>query len=76
MIGWYEDDWYRQGSSEINCTTDEMERAVEGHLTTEALILNRDGRTTIAGVTAEKWQRKCMCDLNSIERFIKNNQLN
>lgn len=35
-----------------------MLKVVDGHLTTEALILNRDNSVTIAGVTAEKWQRK------------------
>ena len=69
LIGWYEDDWYRQGSSEINCTIDEMSKAVEGHLTTEALILNRDGRNTIAGLTAERWQRKVMKTERSIQKL-------
>lgn len=35
-----------------------MLKVVEGHLTTEALILNRDNSLTIAGSTAEAWQRR------------------
>ena len=56
LIGWYEDDWYKHGSSEIDCTEEQMKEAVNHHLTTEALILNRDESITIAGMTSKKWQ--------------------
>lgn len=60
---------------EVNCTEEQMLQVVEGHLTTEALMLNRDERTTIAGVTANKWQEMYEQELSkSIEHYDVNHK--
>ncbi|GBN70390.1 Gamma-aminobutyric acid type B receptor subunit 1 [Araneus ventricosus] len=50
LIGWYEDDWYTFIDKAHNCTVAEMKEAVEGHLTTEALMLNQGAEPTISGM--------------------------
>ncbi|XP_066967377.1 gamma-aminobutyric acid type B receptor subunit 1 isoform X3 [Macrobrachium rosenbergii] len=54
FIGWYEDGWYEQHLEEegLNCSRQEMRQAAEGHLTTEALMWNKDKEKTISGMTA------------------------
>uniref|UniRef100_T1KK54 G-protein coupled receptors family 3 profile domain-containing protein n=1 Tax=Tetranychus urticae TaxID=32264 RepID=T1KK54_TETUR len=54
LIGWYEDNWYLPVKG-LNCTKEEMLRVVQGHFTTEAIILNRDNKQTVAGITAQQW---------------------
>lgn len=39
----------------INCTEDEMLTVLEGHITTEAIMLNKDSQRTINGETANQW---------------------
>lgn len=74
LIGWYEDGWWKP-IEEISCTEEQMLQAVDGHLTTEALILNRDSSKTIAGVSAQKWQRKYEASLKqNIEGYDENNK--
>ncbi|XP_035222083.1 gamma-aminobutyric acid type B receptor subunit 1-like isoform X2 [Stegodyphus dumicola] len=51
LIGWYEDDWYTEIKG-LNCTIQQMKEAVEGHLTTEALMLNQGSKQTISGMTS------------------------
>ena len=61
FLGWYEDNWFETNLEQegINCTAEEMRVAAEGHLTTEALMWNQDGkRKTISGwvrITAKVW---------------------
>uniref|UniRef100_T1IUR5 G-protein coupled receptors family 3 profile domain-containing protein n=1 Tax=Strigamia maritima TaxID=126957 RepID=T1IUR5_STRMM len=55
FIGWYEDNWYRVPDKQINCTIDQMKEAAEGHLTTEALMLNQDSKRTISGMTSQEF---------------------
>lgn len=74
FAGWYEDNWYLP-VPEVNCTEAQMLKVVEGHLTTEALMLNRDERTTIAGTTADKWQELYELELSkSIEHYDVNHK--
>lgn len=54
LIGWYEDNWYMPVPG-INCTKEEMLTVVEGHITTEAIMLNKDSKRTINGQTANQW---------------------
>ncbi|XP_042890500.1 gamma-aminobutyric acid type B receptor subunit 1-like isoform X1 [Penaeus japonicus] len=60
FIGWYEDGWYEQHlqEEELNCTRDEMRVAAEGHLTTEALMWNKDNEKTISGMTVGDFRRR------------------
>lgn len=65
LIGWYEDNWYEPVEG-LNCTRDEMLKVVEGHFTTEAIILNRDDKQTIAGITAKQWQEDYNQQVNKL----------
>ncbi|GFX38241.1 gamma-aminobutyric acid type B receptor subunit 1 [Trichonephila clavipes] len=55
LIGWYEDDWYTFIDKAHNCSVQQMKEAVEGHLTTEALMLNQGAEPTISGMTSAKF---------------------
>lgn len=48
IIGWYEDKWWERSLDEdnINCSADEMRKAVEGYLATDHLNLNEDDVTS------------------------------
>ena len=49
IIGWYPDNWYKQPDTSINCTAEQMQKALEGHFTTEGLMLNQDNSPTVSG---------------------------
>ncbi|GFR21059.1 gamma-aminobutyric acid type B receptor subunit 1 [Trichonephila clavata] len=55
LIGWYEDDWYTFIDKAHNCSVQQMKEAVEGHLTTEALMLNQGAEPTISGMTSAQF---------------------
>ena len=40
LIGWYADNWFKIKDPSINCTIEQMTEAVEGHVTTEIVMLN------------------------------------
>ena len=44
IIGWYPDKWYTKHDSSIDCTPEQLEKALEGHLTTEVVQYNLDLR--------------------------------
>ncbi|KAL8578950.1 hypothetical protein ACOMHN_001912 [Nucella lapillus] len=50
IIGWYPDNWYRANDDRHNCTADQLEEALEGHLTTEAVILHQEPTMTDVGM--------------------------
>lgn len=56
--GWYEDNWYEVNlqSENISCTKEEMRKAAEGHLTTEALMWNQNNQKTISGMSSEDFR--------------------
>ncbi|CAF1583392.1 unnamed protein product [Adineta ricciae] len=60
LIGWYADNWFLK-IDDIDCTADEMSRAVEGHFTTEIQMLTDSTTRTISGLTA----REFITDLNT-----------
>jgi gamma-aminobutyric acid type B receptor len=62
LIGWYEDDWWTD-VKDLDCTSDQMKAAVEGHLTTEGLVLNSDSRTTVSGYTSKDWLSRYQMEL-------------
>ena len=53
IIGWYADNWYAQPDPHVNCTAAQMREALEGHFTTEGLMLNQDNVATISGMVSE-----------------------
>lgn len=48
LIGWYADNWFKIKDPAINCTVENMTEAVEGHVTTEIVMLNPE---TVRGVS-------------------------
>lgn len=54
LIGWYEDDWWTD-VKDLDCTYEQMKLAVEGHITTEALVRGLDDRKTFSGFTFKSW---------------------
>lgn len=54
MIGWYRDNWYMMPEKSVNCTTEQMKEVLEGHITTEALMLNQDDTPTISTMVRYK----------------------
>src|SRR5205823_1947988 len=62
LIGRYEDNWYIPVSG-INCTKEEMVEVVEGHFTTEAIMLNQDSKHTISGMSSEQWMERYHLEL-------------
>ena len=48
LIGWYADNWFKIKDPAINCTVENMTEAVEGHVTTEIVMLNPE---TIKGAS-------------------------
>lgn len=62
LIGWYEDDWWTD-TKDLDCTYEQMKLAVEGHITTEGLVLNQDNRRTISGYTSKDWLKRYQIEL-------------
>lgn len=62
LIGWYEDNWYIPVPG-INCTKEEMLKVVEGHFTTEAIMLNQDNKLTISGMSSNEWMERYHLEL-------------
>jgi len=60
LIGWYADNWFKINDPSINCTAEQMTEAVEGHVTTEIVMLNPE---TVRGasnlVSTERVVRQC-----------------
>ena len=46
IIGWYPNNWYKVNDTSINCTADQLKEALEGHFTTEAVILHQENTVT------------------------------
>lgn len=67
LIGWYEDDWWTE-VKDLDCTYEQMKMAVEGHITTEGLVLNQDNRKTISGYTSLDWLRRYQYELSKRAR--------
>ncbi|XP_061474950.1 gamma-aminobutyric acid type B receptor subunit 1 isoform X2 [Rhineura floridana] len=55
LIGWYADNWFRIKDANINCTEEEMREAVEGHITTEIVMLNPENTRSISNMTSQEF---------------------
>ncbi|CAF1122267.1 unnamed protein product [Didymodactylos carnosus] len=62
-IGWYADNWFLK-VNDIDCTEEEMAKAVEGHFTTEIQMLTDSTQETISDITPQLF----IADLNSTLR--------
>ncbi|XP_076455259.1 gamma-aminobutyric acid type B receptor subunit 1-like [Babylonia areolata] len=67
IIGWYPDNWYRANDDRHNCTAEQLEEALEGHLTTEAVILHQEPTMTDVGMTAKQFTEQLNRDLNTTD---------
>lgn len=50
IIGWYPDNWYKKRDPKVNCTADQIKEALEGHITTEAVVLHQENTVTQSGM--------------------------
>lgn len=67
IIGWYPDNWYKQKTKDDrhNCTAEQLQEALEGHLTTEAVIINQNlSAKTDVGMSAGEFTRRLNENLN------------
>lgn len=62
LIGWYADNWFKIKDPAINCTVENMMEAVEGHVTTEIVMLNPE---TVRGVSnmVGTWEKTKHCSI-------------
>uniref|UniRef100_A0A8U8BQ12 Uncharacterized protein n=1 Tax=Geospiza parvula TaxID=87175 RepID=A0A8U8BQ12_GEOPR len=58
LIGWYANKWFRTPDPSINCTADQMAEAVEGHITTEIVMLNPENTRSISNMTSQEFIEK------------------
>ncbi|XP_075962899.1 gamma-aminobutyric acid type B receptor subunit 1 [Anarhichas minor] len=55
LIGWYADNWYKIKDPAINCTVENMTEAVEGHVTTEIVMLNPETVRGVSNMTSQEF---------------------
>uniref|UniRef100_A0A4W4F210 Gamma-aminobutyric acid type B receptor subunit 1 n=1 Tax=Electrophorus electricus TaxID=8005 RepID=A0A4W4F210_ELEEL len=55
LIGWYADNWFKIKDPAINCTVEQMTEAVEGHVTTEIVMLNPEIVRGASNLTSEEF---------------------
>lgn len=58
IIGWYPNNWYKVVDPSINCTSEQLKEALEGHITTEAVILHQENTKTDTNMTAQQFQQR------------------
>ncbi|XP_041270212.1 gamma-aminobutyric acid type B receptor subunit 1, partial [Onychostruthus taczanowskii] len=66
LIGWYANKWFRTPDPSINCTEAEMAEAVEGHITTEIVMLNPENTRSISNMTSQEF-------IDKLEKRLGNN---
>ncbi|XP_022239311.1 gamma-aminobutyric acid type B receptor subunit 1-like isoform X2 [Limulus polyphemus] len=77
LIGWYEDDWYTIQERGYNCSVEQMKEALEGHFTTEALMLNQGSERTISGMTSKDFlsrYKEALVEFGYIDRLPEGHQ--
>uniref|UniRef100_W5KWH6 Gamma-aminobutyric acid type B receptor subunit 1 n=1 Tax=Astyanax mexicanus TaxID=7994 RepID=W5KWH6_ASTMX len=55
LIGWYADNWFKIKDPSINCTVEQMTEAVEGHVTTEIVMLNPETVRGASNLTSQEF---------------------
>ncbi|XP_076864543.1 gamma-aminobutyric acid type B receptor subunit 1 isoform X2 [Brachyhypopomus gauderio] len=63
LIGWYADNWFKIKDPSINCTVEQMTEAVEGHVTTEIVMLNPEIVRGASNLTSEEFLAQLMSKL-------------
>ncbi|KAG8237225.1 hypothetical protein J437_LFUL013726, partial [Ladona fulva] len=74
FIGWYEDNWFEENliPENIECSKEEMRKAAEGHLTTEALMWNQNNQRTVSGMTSDDFRLRLNAVLKNVGYDIDN----
>ncbi|KAK1895009.1 Gamma-aminobutyric acid type B receptor subunit 1 [Dissostichus eleginoides] len=55
LIGWYADNWFKIKDPAIDCTVENMTEAVEGHVTTEIVMLNPETVRGVSNLTSQEF---------------------
>ncbi|KAI4811972.1 hypothetical protein KUCAC02_014830 [Chaenocephalus aceratus] len=55
LIGWYADNWFKIKDPAIDCTVENMTEAVEGHVTTEIVMLNPETVRGVSNMTSQEF---------------------
>ncbi|KAG9345241.1 hypothetical protein JZ751_009787 [Albula glossodonta] len=63
LIGWYADNWFKIKDPSINCTVENMTEAVEGHVTTEIVMLNPETVRGASNLTSQEFLAQLMSRL-------------
>ncbi|KAG8004966.1 Gamma-aminobutyric acid type B receptor subunit 1, partial [Nibea albiflora] len=63
LIGWYADNWFKIKDPSINCTVEQMTEAVEGHVTTEIVMLNPETVRGASNLTSQEFLDQLMSKL-------------
>ncbi|XP_044027331.1 gamma-aminobutyric acid type B receptor subunit 1 isoform X1 [Siniperca chuatsi] len=63
LIGWYADNWFKIKDPSINCTVGQMTEAVEGHVTTEIVMLNPETVRGASNLTSQEFLAQLMFKL-------------
>ncbi|XP_065149780.1 gamma-aminobutyric acid type B receptor subunit 1 isoform X1 [Paramisgurnus dabryanus] len=63
LIGWYADNWFKIKDPSINCTVEQMTEAVEGHVTTEIVMLNPETVRGASNLTSQEFLTQLMSKL-------------
>ncbi|XP_069054844.1 gamma-aminobutyric acid type B receptor subunit 1 isoform X2 [Lepisosteus oculatus] len=66
LIGWYADNWFKIKDPSINCTVENMTEAVEGHVTTEIVMLNPETVKGASNLTSQEFLEKLMTRLGGM----------
>ncbi|KAH9514527.1 Gamma-aminobutyric acid type B receptor subunit 1 [Bulinus truncatus] len=67
IIGWYPDNWYKVKDDRHNCTIEQLEEALEGHFTTEAVMIHQEPTMTDVGMTAQQFTQRLNKILNTTD---------
>ncbi|CAL8295744.1 unnamed protein product [Merluccius merluccius] len=63
LIGWYADNWFKINDPSINCTVEQMTEVVEGHVTTEIVMLNPEIVRGASNLTSQEFLAQLMSEL-------------
>ncbi|KAM6995034.1 gamma-aminobutyric acid type B receptor subunit 1 isoform 1-T2 [Tautogolabrus adspersus] len=66
LIGWYADNWFKIKDPAINCTIENMTEAVEGHVTTEIVMLNPETVRGVSNMTSQEFIAALMSRLGGM----------
>ncbi|KAJ8273817.1 hypothetical protein GJAV_G00105840 [Gymnothorax javanicus] len=63
LIGWYADNWFKTQDPSISCSVENMTEAVEGHVTTEIVMLNPENVRGASNLTSQEFLVQLMSRL-------------